>query len=375
LPGLLRALGADPGPVLARSGISPGAFGNPENRIGYNAFGRLLEQAALATQNPQFGLLAGRLWHVDDLGLLAEAVLNSRNVREALAVLTSYQYLNSSGGLPFLIERANVVDLGYAIYSPGVVGVDQLYDMALAALFNFMRDLLGPAWVPAEAFVPHHKPADTTNYRNLFRVQPHFNSEFCALRFPASWMEKPLPNASPEQRRAALQRAYAMRPDLRSLVYREMRTLLIRGKSSGDDLAETLAMNRRTLNRKLQEQGTTFQEVLDQVRYECARQLLFYSDVSLDDIAASLGYAGVSPFMRTFRRWTGMTPGRWRREARHHAARLPGAGDGAVIGLHSRLRWDGDERRAMPVQYAEPDRIREAVVKAGAATRRRALSR
>jgi AraC-like DNA-binding protein len=166
-----------------------------------------------------------------------------------------------------------------------------------------------------------------------------------------------------------------MRPDLRSLVYREMRTLLIRGKSSGDDLAETLAMNRRTLNRKLQEQGTTFQEVLDQVRYECARQLRFYSDVSLDDIAASLGYAGVSPFMRTFRRWTGMTPGRWRREARHHASQLAAADDGGVIGLHSRLRWYGDARSEMPVQYAEPERIRRPVAKTGAVTKRRAFSR
>jgi hypothetical protein len=65
----------------------------------------------------------------------------------------------------------------------------------------------------------------------------------------------------------------------------------------------------------LQQYGTTFQNVLDQVRCEVARQLLCYSELALDDIAASLGYAGVSPFMRSFRRWTGLSPGRLRRLA------------------------------------------------------------
>jgi len=92
-------------------------------------------------------------------------------------------------------------------------------------------------------------------------------------------------------------------------------TLLLNGKTSGDDLALMLLMHRRTLNRRLRELGTTFQGVLDDVRFEAARQLLCYSEVSLDEIAASLGYAGVSPFMRTFRRWTGITPGQWRHRA------------------------------------------------------------
>jgi AraC-like DNA-binding protein len=51
------------------------------------------------------------------------------------------------------------------------------------------------------------------------------------------------------------------------------------------------------------------------VRYSVACELLSVPEISLDDVAATLGYAGVSPFMRTFHRWAGTTPGRWRREA------------------------------------------------------------
>jgi AraC-like DNA-binding protein len=98
-------------------------------------------------------------------------------------------------------------------------------------------------------------------------------------------------------------------------VFRALRLLLIEGRKSGDDVAHALAMHRRTLNRRLRAQGTTFQAVLDQVRFGVARQLLSASEVPLDDVAATLGYAGVSPFMRSFQRWTGTTPGRWRRAA------------------------------------------------------------
>ena len=55
--------------------------------------------------------------------------------------------------------------------------------------------------------------------------------------------------------------------------------------------------------------------MLDQVRFQMARELLA-SDIALDDIAAKLGYSAVTPFMRTFRRWSGTTPGRWRRALR-----------------------------------------------------------
>jgi AraC-like DNA-binding protein len=105
----------------------------------------------------------------------------------------------------------------------------------------------------------------------------------------------------------------AGRTELIQRVHRALRTLLLNGKSSGDDVARMLAMHRRTLNRRLQKQSTTFQEVLDEVRFEVARQLLADPLVAIDDIAATLGYASVSPFMRSFRRWTGTTPGRWRR--------------------------------------------------------------
>ena len=173
------------------------------------------------------------------------------------------------------------------------------------------------------------RPPQAHHYENLFRVQPCFDSESCSLRFPAHWLHHPVQGADPAQRRRALDAVQqAADPDLLQQVYRALRQLMLSGKSSGDDVAGMLSMHRRTLNRRLRERGTTFQHVLDSVRCEVARQLLAHSQLALEDIADSLGYAAASPFTRSFRRWTGSSPGEFRklaqaRKAHRHSQQVP----------------------------------------------------
>jgi len=335
LPALLHDLGSDAEAVLARAGLTPDALSDPDKRIPYDALGRLLRCSVQATQHPQFGLLAGRMWRLEDLGAVGRLIRHSTPLREAIRVLVVHQHLSSGGGLAFAHKRAAIVDFGYAIYYPRIAGADQIADCMLAGAFNVLRELAGPAWTPSEVFLAHARPDESVLYRNLFKCTPRFDCEFSALRFPAYWLDYPVEGADPEERRAALAEVRSFDPELLiQQVYRCLRTLLLSGKASGDDLAQMLSMHRRSLNRRLRELGTTFQAVLDDVRFEAARQLLCYSDVSLDEIAASLGYAGVSPFMRTFHRWTGITPGQWRRRAvEERDASERGARPGLVCGM------------------------------------------
>ena len=316
LPALIAQLGTDPAPALDSAGLTAAALDNPEGRVPFAAMCRFLEVAADRTSCAHIGLLAGKMWRLADLGDVGELVANCPTVREALDSLIVHQHLNSSGGLGFVLERGGIMDAGYAIYHAGVTHTDQFYDAILAGTFNFLRELAGPAWLPAEIFIPHARPRDVAPYRRLLKVQPRFDAEFCAIRFDARWLAHPVENADPARRTSALARLEAAGPgEFRDRVMRAVRTVLLHGKHSGDDVAQMLSMHRRTLNRRLKAQGTTFQRVLDQVRFDVACHLLGQSDIPLDDVAATLGYAGVSPFMRTFRRWAGTTPGQWRRAA------------------------------------------------------------
>lgn len=267
LPALIRELGADPVALLRAAGLSSDALAEPDVAVPYARLGRLLQLAAERTGCAHVGLLAGRLWHLEDLGLVGEVVRHSPTVGDALRTLTVYQHLNSGGGLAYLIERPAVIEVGYAIYHPQIEGGDQIYDGVLAAAANFLRELGGVACSPSEVLLPHTRPADPSPWRTFFRVAPHFDAELGALRFPATWMQRAVEGADPERFRHARRLAEAAgRGELRQRVMRALRILMLSGDVSGEGTARMLSMHRRTLNRRLQDQGTTFQAVLDQVR-------------------------------------------------------------------------------------------------------------
>lgn len=93
---------------------------------------------------------------------------------------------------------------------------------------------------------------------------------------------------------------------------RALRARVLDGNCTADGIAASLAIHRRTLNRCLQREGTTFRAVLDRVRFEVARELLRDTNREIEDVARALGYAEPSAFTRAFRRWAGMPPSRWR---------------------------------------------------------------
>ena len=317
IPALLLQLGAEPARVLAAAGLEARELECAENTIPYAAFGRLLSESARQSGCDTFGLLGGQSWTFSAMGLVGQLIRHSPTVGAGLQLGVVYHHLNSQGGAIYLLNQGAQAELGYAIYYPGIQGADQIYDGVLAAIVNYMRELCGAAWAPEAVLVAHAPPVDVGPYRRLFRSPVQFNSERSALRFSRKWLNRPVPGADPRMLRDLVKQANELpAPSLIEKLHRSLRVLLLSGIVSGDAIAELLAMHHRTLNRRLKVQGRTFREVLDDVRFESACQLLSATTLTLEDISAALGYAGVSPFTRAFRRLSGTAPGRWRQAAR-----------------------------------------------------------
>jgi AraC-like DNA-binding protein len=91
---------------------------------------------------------------------------------------------------------------------------------------------------------------------------------------------------------------------------------LIQGSAPGDTslahIARLFKLHRRTLNRRLRALGTSFKVLIEEARYDVARQLLRDTSLPIADIAASLDYADAAAFTRAFKRWSGVSPGAWR---------------------------------------------------------------
>ncbi|WP_162866320.1 helix-turn-helix transcriptional regulator [Microvirga tunisiensis] len=93
---------------------------------------------------------------------------------------------------------------------------------------------------------------------------------------------------------------------------RVLETELLKGPCTSIEIARLFSMHHRTLSRHLAREGVTFQQVVDEIRFALARDLLANTDMALDQISVVLRYSEPSAFTRAFHRWSGQSPSAWR---------------------------------------------------------------
>ena len=318
IPPLLRELGVAPDAFLADAGLDPRLFDDPANEIPIAALGRLLGRAVARTGCPHFGLLVGQRSGLAALGLVGLLTQSSPDVGTALHHLSAHQHLRDRGAVVSLRVQGGMATLGYEICQAGVEWRDQIHDGAIAIAMNAMRALCGRGWRPTEVRFCHGKPPDLRPFHRVFEAPLHFDAERTALVFPASWLRRESCAADPSTYLRLQQRVEALESraggDLVADLRRMLRTLLLGGKGSADEVAEHLGLHRRTLNRRLQTRGTSLRRLVEETRFEIARQLVEHTKMPLLEISAALGYADASAFTRAFRRWSRTTPSAWRED-------------------------------------------------------------
>lgn len=316
IPAILRSLGANPEEVLAEVGYDLKLFDDPENRISLAAHNHIVGHCATRTGCPHFGLLVGQQDGLHSFGLVGLLVKYSPDVGTALRSFVRYLHLHVRGATTDLVVDGGTAMLTYEIHEPGIEAVDQVGDGAVAVMHNIMRALCGPDWRPTEAWFAHRAPADVGPFRRFFRVPLRFDAEQFAMLFPAGYLGRRMPVADDELRRL-LQRQVDLledrhRGDLPEQVRNVLRTALMTGHARADQVASLFGMHSRTLNRRLNAFGFGFQQLVDESRFEIARQMLEDSAMEVGQIAELLDYAAPGVFTRAFRRWSGTTPAEWR---------------------------------------------------------------
>ena len=183
---------------------------------------------------------------------------------------------------------------------------------------NMVNSLTGKRMVPAKIQFQHMARCDINIYRKWLGVTPTFEASANCILYPTSLSKTRIKGANP-----ALYKV--MKRHMRDLAEREftedsllsfVRNNISRGLNEGtatlEHVAAELGMPERTLQRRLCEEGTTFQQIIENMRMGRARYYLEKTTLSITDIAMELGYAEASVFVRAFKRKTGKTPNRYR---------------------------------------------------------------
>lgn len=316
VPQVLRDLDKDPDEVLREAGVDPALIANAENVLPFRIGGALLEHCVARTGCNHFGLLIGQRSRIAMLGVLGLLVENSPDVGTALRTLVQYLHLQDRGAVPTLAVGGSRAILGYVIYEKEVPASDQICAASMGVACNIMRALCGPDWRPDEVRFPFRKPADTAPFRQFFRASLRFDAHQAALVFPATWLQRPVRDFDLGVRSAAEALAAVLEGkqcgNFAGKVRRALCALLVSGRASQAEVARAFAMHRRTLNRRLQSAGITFRELLVDVRFDLARQMLKNTETPLAEIASRLDYGSASAFSRAFRRRCGCNPTEWR---------------------------------------------------------------
>lgn len=289
---------------------------DPNARTSLSTVEALAARAMELTGDPALGLAMGLQMQISSHGYLGFAALTAGTIREALELAVRFAPIRfpalaikleerDDEGILILEERA---DLGSA---------REFVMITIAVGFTRMGHALLGHPVLGRAELAFAAPSYFEKIAGMIPGAVSFDAGAHRLIFPREYLDRRIETANAAAMKLATEQCEReLEEATRIRTFRErVRGLLFveGGVLSLEAIAKKLATSPRTLKRRLSEEGTTYTELLDELRAKRAMDLIANSELTLDEIAHRLGYSDVANFSRAFRRWTGKPPGSYRR--------------------------------------------------------------
>jgi AraC-like DNA-binding protein len=312
------------------AGLAPGALWPLPESLPADDYVRLLDIGAELAGDPNFGLHVGEGVKLGTYSVYGLILLSCRDFGQAFEQTMRYEQLAHDLGR----SSITVVD-GVARYTwhSNYSGAHRhLVDSVFAGIRVFGNWLAGVT-LPAPQLNVTHDGGDARQrdeYVRLLGDMPTFGAAANVASFSAELLAWPVPNADVslypvlQQHAEQLlrQRGQSNRPDSKAgennapAIVGQVHAVIVGGLAHGQmrlgSVAEALKLSPRTLQRKLSDAGATFQQILDQARFDLAKDYLRRPELSLVDIAFLLGYQEQSAFNHAFKEWAGVNPGAYR---------------------------------------------------------------
>lgn len=311
-----RSVSLDPLRFLAEAGLPQSCLDAGDTLVSASAACRLLEVSAAASGAEDFGLRMGESRQLSVLGPLGMVVRDAPTLRDALSAMVRYIALHSEAVVLDVEEHESAVVVRISLLVDYAGSTRQADEMVLGSLYRMLRELVGPGWRPRRICVSHSAPANPASHVRVFGGSVDFGCDFNGIVFERNDMEAVPPAARPELAQYA--QAYLDSLGARATestagkVRRMVLSLLPAGDCSIDRVAAQLGVDRRTVHRKLQQEGATFSDILDEVRTSLAIHYLRNSERAVSYVAVLLGFSMQSAFSRWFRSRFGCSPSAWR---------------------------------------------------------------
>ena len=316
----LRDYGVSVADVFRDAGLAPDTVSSPDVRYPYARMQVMWKLAVERTGDPCFGLAVAEHFKPQAFHGLGFMWLSSDTLFDALQRLVKYQRMISTVADITLEETGDSVRLNVDIHRSSVDIEYASLDAAVGVFVNLCRMATCETFNPVRLTMKRPRPDCSDRFEALFRSPVEFGADSNALYFDPVALREPLPGANPELARANDQVVidYLGRFDREHLsmqVRSRLIELLPDKQPAQKDIASSLNISVRNLQRRLHAEGVSFKHLLDETRKDLATQYIQDSHRRIGEITYLLGFSEPSNFTRAFRRWTGVSPNEFRQRA------------------------------------------------------------
>lgn len=320
---IARACKIDVETVLKNTGLTEDILLQPDIRLTEEQDRAVWRELVTLTQDEALGLKIGQHTSISGLGIIGYIVMNSPTIIEGVRRAFQYENLLTDIIHSDIVEESDRIS--HVITFTGEWEPEYRYvvDDILSSIKSLTYAL---AVKPVEPLIlaldfQYPTPTDLTPYRTIFGNVPlYFNRPNSRCIFNKETIQMPLVGANPsllpmfeEQAKTLIERYN--RDRLSDRVRQAIAESLQGQLPIVEDIATRLIVSPRSLQRQLQEEGTSYQTLLNEVRQDLAIAYLQKQNLNKTEIAYLLGFSEVSTFSRTFKRWTGQSPSTFQKES------------------------------------------------------------
>lgn len=324
----LHAKGVDPSDLLRRFRIDAQRLAQPRARLSIPRYMRLGHSAIALCGDPALGLEMGLHSHISQIGLAGVTAAQAPTVKDAARTLIEFEalYAHNYRGHSSFSEDAQGAWMSFYSISPYNDFNRFVVDSVLSGWRYQLAGLLSKGLEVERVEIEFADPGYRERYEAYFDCPVVFGAAQNRLRLSASVLTQSLPQHCPSTWQQMLELATHEREQLTRLrSLRERVTHLLGPMLHGrvpelEDVALKLGLPSWTLRRKLAEEGTQYRELLNETRRDLAMAYIRDTELRFGEMAYLLGFASAEAFQRAFKRWSGRTPGEYRRDQRLSAA-------------------------------------------------------
>lgn len=320
----LMAEGVSPAQALKGVDLSGDQLHSPDTRVSLIQVIQCYRNASHLSADRYFAYHTGLRFHVSGYGMYGFAILSSTSFRQAVQFGQRYHQLETP--VASLAYSEDVDHAQWKIIPVPLPEIDQalyefIVELYVGTAVSLHRDIMGVSFAPRQLRLAYHSPKNRRGADSVFGCQVLFAQVENAFVFDRKWMDgsPQLGNELTYQELIRLCDQQLKKMQLRIGLAGDVREALLRNLARPlplDAVSKQLGVPVRTLKRRLQLQGTSYRKIVDELRTEIAIDYLRETDLSIEDIAHSIGFTEVSNFRHAFRRWTKKTPNEFREQTK-----------------------------------------------------------